>query len=76
MLQTTVMQNYIVGKVTAKLSRNLRAKVSIKHVDFSLFNRMLLQGTLILDRKNDTLLYAGTAKVNITDWFFLKTTSF
>ncbi|MEO6454584.1 MAG: translocation/assembly module TamB domain-containing protein [Ginsengibacter sp.] len=33
---------------------------------------MLLQGALILDKKNDTLLYAGTAKVNITDWFFFK----
>ena len=33
---------------------------------------MLLEGTLVLDKKNDTLLYAGTAKVNITDWFFLK----
>ena len=33
---------------------------------------MLLKGTLILDHHNDTLLYAGTAKVNITDWFFIK----
>ncbi len=33
---------------------------------------MLLEGTLILDQKNDTLLYAGAAKVNITDWFFFK----
>jgi hypothetical protein len=72
LLQTSVVQNYIVQKVTAKLSSNLRAKVSIKHVDFRLFNKMLLQGALVLDRKNDTLLYAGTAKVNITDWFFFK----
>ncbi|MEP6594609.1 MAG: translocation/assembly module TamB domain-containing protein [Ginsengibacter sp.] len=71
-LQTSVVQNYIVQKVTVKLSRNLHAKVSIKHVDFILFNKMLLQGALVLDRKNDTLLYAGTAKVNITDWFFFK----
>lgn len=33
---------------------------------------MLLEGILISDKKNDTLLYAGTAKVNITDWFFIK----
>jgi hypothetical protein len=33
---------------------------------------MLLEGTLIEDRKKDTLLYAGELKVNITDWFFLK----
>ena len=33
---------------------------------------MLLQGTLVLDHQKDTLLYAGSAKVNITDWFFFK----
>lgn len=33
---------------------------------------MKLEGVLVLDRKNDTLLYAGEAKVNITDWFFIK----
>ncbi|MEP6615254.1 MAG: translocation/assembly module TamB domain-containing protein [Ginsengibacter sp.] len=58
--------------MTKKLSKNLHTKVSIKHVDFGLFNKMLLEGTLILDKKNDTLLYAGSAKVNITDWFFFK----
>ena len=33
---------------------------------------MLLEGTLVLDHSHDTLLYAGSAKVNITDWFFFK----
>ena len=33
---------------------------------------MLVEGVLIEDRKKDTLLYAGTVKVNITDWFFFK----
>lgn len=72
LVQTTPVQNWIVKQVTHKLSKNLQTKVSIKHVDFDLFNKMLLEGTLILDKKNDTLLYAGTAKVNITDWFFFK----
>ena len=31
---------------------------------------MLLEGTLIRDKQKDTLLYAGEAKVLITDWFF------
>jgi hypothetical protein len=69
-IQTTPFQNWIVKKVTIKLSKDLNAKVSIKHVDFQLFDKMLLEGTLVLDRKNDTLLYAGVAKVNITDCFF------
>ncbi len=62
----------MVKKVTAVLSTNLKTKVSIKHVNFSLFNKMLIEGVLVEDRKKDTLLYAGTAKVNITDWFFVK----
>ena len=71
-VNTTPFQNWIVKKVTIKLSKDLHAKVSIKHVEFGLFNKMLLEGTLVLDKHNDTLLYAQTAKVNITDWFFLK----
>lgn len=33
---------------------------------------MLVEGVLVEDRKQDTLLYAGSLKVNISDWFFLK----
>jgi hypothetical protein len=62
----------LVKQVTGKLSKNLHATVRIKHVDFALFNKMVLEGTLVNDQHNDTLLYAGAVKVNITDWFFLK----
>ncbi len=31
-----------------------------------------MQDLLVLDHQKDTLLYAGDAKVNITDWFFFK----
>ncbi len=72
LIHTTSFQNWIVKRVTVKLSQDLHAKVSIRNVDFELFNKMLLEGTLVVDKKNDTLLFAETAKVNITDWFFLK----
>ncbi len=71
-MNTTAFQNWVVTRVTVKLSKDLNAKVSIRHVEFGLFNKMLLEGTLVQDKKNDTLLYAETAKVNITDWFFLR----
>jgi hypothetical protein len=71
-IQTTLIQNWLVKQVTNKLSKNLHATVRIKHVDFALFDKMLLQGTLVNDQHNDTLLYAGAVKVSITDWFFLK----
>ena len=72
LLQTGFFQNFIVHRVAKKLSKNLNTTVSIQNVDFELFDKMLLQGTLVLDRNKDTLLYAGTARVSITDWFFFK----
>jgi hypothetical protein len=72
MLHWTSVQNFIVRKVAANLSEKLHTKVSVKHVDFSLFNKMSIEGVYIEDLKKDTLLYAGAIKVRITDWFFLK----
>ncbi|HPN60019.1 MAG TPA: hypothetical protein PLU11_12620, partial [Chitinophagaceae bacterium] len=59
-------------QVTSRLSKDLQTKISIKRVDFSLFDKMHLEGLLLEDRAGDTLLYAGDMKVRITDWFFLK----
>ncbi|RTL60933.1 MAG: hypothetical protein EKK37_01910 [Sphingobacteriales bacterium] len=72
LIQTAPVQNWLVHKATARLSNELGTKVEVKHVDFSIFNKILLEGTLVQDKKNDTLLYAGALKVRITDWFFLK----
>ncbi|MEP6582900.1 MAG: translocation/assembly module TamB domain-containing protein [Ginsengibacter sp.] len=72
LIQTTFFQNFIIRRVASRLSKNLHTTVSIKHVDLDLFDKMLLQGTLVLDQNKDTLLYAGTVKVNITDYFFWK----
>ncbi|HWB94945.1 MAG TPA: translocation/assembly module TamB domain-containing protein, partial [Puia sp.] len=58
--------------MTQRLSHDLHTTIRIKHVDFELFNKMLLEQTLVEDHQQDTLLYAGTVKVNITDWFFFK----
>ena len=72
LLQTTSVQNWLVGKVSRFLSRELRTTVRVKHVEFGLFNKMLVEGVLITDRQKDTLLSAGILKVNITDWFFFQ----
>ncbi len=72
LLQTSFFQNFIIHRVAKTLSKNLKTKVSIRHVDLELFDKMSLQGLLVLDHKKDTLLYAGAARVSITDWFFFK----
>ena len=58
--------------VTNRLSKNLKSKITIKHVSFSLFDKMNLAGVLIEDQQNDTLLSAGKMQVSVTDWFFFK----
>ncbi|UEG48615.1 translocation/assembly module TamB domain-containing protein [Ferruginibacter lapsinanis] len=66
------VQTWIVKKVANAFSEKLKTRVSVKHVDFAFFNKMEIRGVLVEDRQRDTLLYAGTAIVNITDWFFIK----
>jgi hypothetical protein len=72
LLQTDYVQNIIIAQVTKELSKDLNAEVSVKHVSFSFFDKLDLDGTLIRDNKKDTLLYAGTMKVRVTDWFIFK----
>ncbi len=72
LLQTDWCQKLLVDKATQTLTRQLGSEVAVKKVSFSLFNRAYLEGTLIRDRKKDTLLYAGSLTISITDWFFLK----
>ena len=71
-LQTNWGQNWLARQVTKKLSRELQTHIDIKRVEFGFFNRMDLEGFLIKDQKKDTLLWAGTLQVRITDWFFFK----
>ncbi len=72
MIQTDWAQNIIIRQVTQKLSKNLKTTVKIDHVSIDFFNRLNLNGALILDQNKDTMLYAGSVKVRITDWFFFK----
>ena len=72
LLQTDTVQTWLVGRASARLSKSLHTRVAIKHVDFSFFNKMELQGVYVEDVNKDTLLYAGTLKVNVNDWFFLR----
>ena len=72
LIQTEPVQNFLVKKITGRLSKELHTEVSVRHVSVTLFNRMDLDDILIRDQKKDTLLAAGALKVRISDWFFLK----
>ncbi|TWI85706.1 uncharacterized protein DUF490 [Lacibacter cauensis] len=72
LIQTSVVQNWLTHKAANWLSGELKTEVSVKHVNLSLFNKVLIEGVLVKDRNKDTLANIGKLKVNITDWFFLK----
>ena len=71
-LKITAVQNYLVGKVTNTLSKQLHTEVRIQYINYHLFDKMALHGLLVKDQQKDTLLYAGNVNCKITDWFFLK----
>lgn len=72
LLHVPSVQTWLVKKVTTKLSNKLHTKVSIESVDFTFFYNLKFKKLLIEDRSKDTLLYAGSAIVNVNDWFFTK----
>ena len=59
-LQTSLVQNWLVSQVTGRLSKDLHTTVEIKHVDFSFFDKMNLEGTLIKDLNKDTSYTPGS----------------
>ncbi len=71
-LHFSSVQTWLVKKVTDNLSGKLNTRISVKHVDFHFFDKLDLKGLYVEDLHKDTLLYAGTATIKITDWFFLK----
>jgi hypothetical protein len=71
-IHLTPVQNWLVKQAANTLSKKMKTKVLVKHVDFDFFNKLQVQGILIEDLKKDTLLSAGEITINITDWFFFK----
>ena len=74
-IETPAGQNWIARQFTNKFSREIKTKISLKHVRFSLFDKLNLEGFMMEDQMHDTLVYAGNLQVRITDWFFLKDTA-
>ncbi len=66
------VQNRLVQYAIKEAGKALKTEINIKSVDFSLFNRFYFNEFLIRDQSKDTLVYAGSLKLKITDWFFIK----
>lgn len=72
LIQTSPVQNFLAGKATSYLSKELKTEVHLDKISFSLLDKVDLNGFLIRDRGNDTILYAGALKLRVTDWFIFK----
>ncbi|MEP7277304.1 MAG: hypothetical protein ABI813_01560 [Bacteroidota bacterium] len=75
LMQTPAAQNWLADQASKRLSKGLSTRVSVKHVRFSFFSKMQMEGVYVEDQHKDTLLYAGKLEVNINDWFFLRDTA-
>jgi hypothetical protein len=72
LVNLTPVQNFLARKATEILADKLKTTVGIKNVRIDFLNHVLIEGLYIEDKNHDTLLYAGQARVRITDWFILR----
>lgn len=69
-LQSPVVQNWIIQKVTAYLSEELKTEVRIENVRIEFFDNLVLDHFYVADRNGDTLLYAGKLVAGLNSNFF------
>jgi hypothetical protein len=70
-LQSPLVQTYLVGKITARLSEKLHADISVRGVSIAFFNKVVLKGVLIRDQQHDSLLFVHRLVATV-DSFSLK----
>ncbi|MEY3620287.1 MAG: hypothetical protein RLZZ391_653, partial [Bacteroidota bacterium] len=64
------VQNKIGQKIASNLSQSLGTTVQIDGLSFSFFNRLDVKNVLVKDQQKDTLLFAQTLKLRVTDLLF------
>ncbi len=64
------MQNVIAKQVTSRLSEKLQTTVSVKDVDYHLFNTFSFEDLYIQDLQKDTLLFVHKAYADFDFWRF------
>ena len=60
LIQWQPVQNFIVDEVTERMSEKTGTDVSIREIDFSIRDGLILQDLLLMDEKQDTLAYIGS----------------
>ena len=64
------VQEKIGQQIAKKMSQTLGTEMQLEGLSFSLFNRVDIKNVLIRDQQKDTLLFAQTLKLRVTDLLF------
>ena len=64
------IQEKIGRQIAQKMSQSLGTEFKLEGLSFSLFNRVDIKNVLIRDQQKDTLLFAKTVKLRVTDLLF------
>lgn len=72
LLKTPAVQSWLGKQVAKTLSKELGTRIEVDGVSFSLLDRFALNGLLVMDRQQDTILYAEQLQLSLSDWFFTK----
>ncbi|HEV9036627.1 MAG TPA: AsmA family protein, partial [Puia sp.] len=65
LVQMPFVQDFARGKAERYLSRKLKTRVRIGHLNIAFFNSVTLKGVYMEDRRQDTLLSAGLIDVRL-----------
>ena len=65
LIQIPAVQNKIVDAATSFVSKKTNTKVEIKHISIDFPKAVVIEGLFLEDTAKDTLIYAGSAKINI-----------
>ncbi len=65
LLQVPEVQTFIVKRITAHFSDQIKSTISVGRFEYAFFNKLILENVLIKDRNNDTLLYSGKVSAGI-----------
>ena len=74
LLLIPAVQNTLGRIVASRMANTLGAEVSVGKVGFSMFDKLDIENVLVKDQQKDTMIYARSFKLRISDLFFSSNT--
>ena len=68
LMRTPKFQTFVVHRFTDHFSKKLGTHISVDHVSYTFFNKLLLYNVLIKDQNSDTLISAREISLRIKDF--------